>query len=139
MNEKHSLHSRSHLFDGMPPLGRLPRRPLKTGTRPSSRDPDRLCRYSERVGLTEAELDEIAKRINSAGQAGQAMISTDPMLTATGAPSHESLDRLLDQVAADVASDPPGRRDPHQDDADLFPQAGSDVLDLGTAPWPAAR
>ena len=139
MSKKHSLHRRSHLLEGMPPAGRLPRKPLKTGTGPSTRDPSRTCRYSERVGLTEAELDAIAKRINSAGQGTQASGHIDPLLTASGAPSQGSLNKLLAQVAADVASDPPGRRDPHQEDADLFAPADSAVIDLGTTSWPGVR
>ena len=139
MNKQNSLHRRSHLLSGLAGSSRLPRRPLQTGTGPSLRDPGRSCRFSERIGLTAEELDEIATRINAAGQSGQAVAHTDPVLCVMGAPSVAEMHRLLDQVAADIAGDPPGHRDPHQDDADLFPQAGSDVIDLGTTPWPAAR
>ena len=60
MTKNHSLHRRSFLLDGMPPAGRLPRKPLKTGTGPSRRNPGQMCQFTERVGLTAEELDEIA-------------------------------------------------------------------------------
>lgn len=136
MTEKHSLHRRSHLLDGMPPLGRLPRRQLRTGTGPSLRDPGQMCQFSERIGLSEEELDAIAKRINAAGQAGQAAGHADPMLAAAGAPSHESLNRLLDEAQADLDGDGSlGKPDGAGDD-DLFIDEPA-LLDLGTAPWPA--
>jgi hypothetical protein len=97
-----------------------------------------MCQFTERVGLTAEELDEIATRINAAGQGTQPSAHIDPLLTASGAPSHESLNKLLDQVAADVAGDdPPGKPDGAGDD-DLFADE-PEPLDLGTCDWPAAR
>lgn len=139
MTEKHSLPRRTHLLSGMPQFRGFPRRPLRSGTGPSVRNPGQTCRFAERIALTEAELSEIAAKINAAGRAGQAVAHTDPVLCVTGAPTLGALHELLNQVADDAAADPPGRRDPHQDDADLFPPAGSAVIDLGRAPWPAAR
>ena len=135
MSKKHSLHRRTHLLSGLPRFTGFPRRPLRSGTGPSTRHPEQACRFTERIGLTAEELDQIARRINSGGKSGQASGHVDPLLTASGAPSHESLNRLLDDLAGDLAAvDPPGKPDGVGDG--LFAPEPS-LLDLGTAPWPA--
>ena len=132
MNEKHSSHRRSFLLDGMPAPGRLPRKPLRTGTGPSLRDPSRSCQFSERIGLTAEELDAISARINAAGRSTKASGHVDPLLAAAGAPSHESLNNLLDEMQADL-----GKPDGAGDD-DLFADE-PELIDLGATPWPGVR
>ena len=136
MSKKHSLHRRSHLLEGMPPAGWLPRKPLQTGTGPSTRDPGRSCRFSERIGLTAEELDEIATRINAAGQSGQAVAHTDPVLCVMGAPSVAEMHELLNRIAAETAAGPSRKRVAHRGEDHLFHDPATNVIDLGTCPWP---
>ena len=136
MNTKHSPHRRTSLLSGMPHPSRLPRKPLQTGARPSSRDPNRTCRFTERVGLSDAELDQIAERINTAGLADPAAVVFDPVLSATGAPTLKQLNAMLDEAQADLGNDDlPGRPDEiDNDDYPLIPAAR--VLDMGTIDFP---
>lgn len=134
MKEKHPMPRRSRLLEGMPRFTGFPRRPMRTGTGPSTRHPEQACRFSERVALTEEELSEIATRINAAGQADPTADVVDPLMCKMGAPSIAAMHKLLNQMAGEVAADPPARVT-HRDNDRLFHDPAANVLDLGTCPW----